>query len=315
MFLGVGYHILKRGWHHDISPLTGAEVMLFTLAGSPLFRETKPTRRGRPMSLMTKVLLLLGLAGLPVLLLLVVPPFAQPVWYHDFADQRCLLHVPHFLNVVSSLPFLVVGTWGLGFLARCRPEDKFLDPQDRWFYGVFFAAVALTGLGSAYYHSQPNNDRLLWDRLPLAMAFMALFAMIVAERIHHRAGIWLFLPLVLLGGGSVVYWHVTESWGQGDLRPYLLVQLYPLVAIPLLLVLLPARFTRTQDLFAALLCYVIAKGLELLDRQVYSQGQIVSGHTLKHLMAAMAPYFILHMLQRRQKRSNGVRLDSHAAEG
>jgi hypothetical protein len=247
-----------------------------------------------------RILFLLGLAIVPIALLLIVPPFAQPLWYHDFADQRSLLGVPHMWNVVSNVPFVVVGIWGLWYLARCRRSDQFAEPRDRWFYAIFFATVALTGVGSAYYHSNPTNERLLWDRLPLASAFMALFALILAERVNYWGGILLFFPLVLLGGGSVVYWHLTEVWGHGDLRPYLLVQLYPLVAIPLVLLLFPARFTLTQDYVAALVCYVIAKGLELLDKQVYAQGQIVSGHTLKHLMAALAPYFILHMIQRRR---------------
>ena len=123
---------------------------------------------------------------------------------------------------------------------------------------------------------------------------------IVAERVSYRAGVVLFLPLVLLGAGSVLYWHLTEEWQRGDLRPYLLVQLYPLLVIPLILLLFPPRFTLTADYWAALLCYVLAKILELLDRQIYSQGQIVSGHTLKHLFAALGPYFILHMIQKRR---------------
>ncbi|PWT81761.1 MAG: alkaline phytoceramidase [Acidobacteria bacterium] len=247
-----------------------------------------------------RVLVLLALTVVPIVLLAVVPPFAQPLWYHDFADQRCLFCIPHCLNVVSNLPFLIVGLWGMAYLMRCEPSVRFEQHQDRWYYGFFFFAVALTGIGSAYYHSDPTNERLLWDRLPLAMAFMALFAMVIAERISYRAGITLFMPLVILGGGTVVYWHFTEQWGRGDLRPYLLVQLYPLLAIPLILLLFPARFTLTQDLFAALLCYLFAKGLELADRVVYAQGAIVSGHTLKHLIAALAPYFVLHMLKYRR---------------
>lgn len=252
---------------------------------------------------MKQLFVWLGLGLVPVLLLLVVPAFPQPLWYHDFADQRCLLCVPHMMNVVSNVPFVVVGLWGLAYVARCARE-RFQGRADRGFYAVFFVAVALTGVGSAYYHSLPNNDRLLWDRLPLAVAFMALFALILAERVHQRAGV-LFVPLVLLGGGSVVYWHLTESWGQGDLRPYLLVQLYPLVTLPIILWLFPARFTGTQDLYAALACYVVAKGLEILDRPTYAQGQLVSGHTLKHLVAALGPYFVLHMLKWRRALTTG----------
>ncbi len=251
-----------------------------------------------------KYLLLLAMILVPVFLLLAIPPFAQPLWYHDFADQRYIFNVPHFYNVVSNIPFVFVGLWGLWYLVRCRPDDKFAGSMDRWLYGVFFAAVMLTGVGSAYYHANPNNERLLWDRLPLAVAFMALFALILAERVCYPAGIALFVPLGLLGAGSVIYWHLTEEWERGDLRPYLLVQLYPLIVIPLVLVLFPPRFTLTQDLYAALICYLLAKALELLDRQIYSQGQIISGHTLKHLFAALGPYFILHMIQKRKRIPN-----------
>src|SRR5262245_51067160 len=118
-------------------------------------------------SMQARLLLLLALAVVPVALLLVVPPFAQPVWYHDFADQRCLFCVPHCLNVVSNLPFLVVGLWGTWYVARCNPAGRFDDPRDRWLYGFLFLAVALTGIGSAYYHAEPSNERLVWDRMPL----------------------------------------------------------------------------------------------------------------------------------------------------
>ena len=164
-----------------------------------------------------------------------------------------------------------------------------------------FSLLWLTpvGVGSAYYHWEPNNERHVWDRLPLAVAFMALFAIIIAERIDRRVGMWLFVPLMALGGGTVLYWHWTEVWGRGDLRPYLLVQLYPMLAVPAILLLFPARYSRTADLFGCLAWYAGAKGLELLDSPIYSQGQIVSGHTLKHLVAAVSAYLVLFMIQHR----------------
>jgi hypothetical protein len=231
------------------------------------------------------------------------PRFAQPLWYHDFADQRTLINIPHALNVLSNLPFVIVGVWGVCFLltpAARRPGGAFIHSAERWPYFLFFAGVALTGVGSAYYHADPNNARLLWDRLPLAIAFMALFAALLGERLHRKAGLALFVPLALAGAGSVVYWHLSEIQGAGDLRPYLFVQLFPLAAVPLLLLLFPARYTRSADLFAGLLCYVLAKGLELLDAQIYGQGQLVSGHTLKHLAAGLSAWWILHMLKHRR---------------
>ena len=243
--------------------------------------------------------LLLALA-IPVGILLFVPPYPQPLWYHEFADQRCIVCVPHALNVLSNLPFVLVGVWGLAFLASPRSTAAFREPAERWAYWVFFAGIALTGFGSAYYHWHPDNPRLLWDRLPLAVAFMAFFAAIIAERVDLRAGLWLLVPLALLGAGSVMYWHWTELEGRGDLRPYFLVQFYPLAAMPFLLLLFPARSTRAGDVWGVIAWYAGAKGLEALDGVIYSAGQVVSGHTLKHLVAAVGAYMVLFMLQHRR---------------
>jgi hypothetical protein len=261
------------------------------------------------------VVALLGIGGFLVLW----PPIPQPLEYHNFADQRPLLGVPHCLNVLSNLPFLIVGVAGLIYMAgpwSARP-GAFLQPAERRPYWVFFLGLALTGVGSAYYHADPTNARLTWDRLPLTVAFMALFTAVLAERITWRLADWLLGPLVLLGMASVIYWDWTERQGAGDLRPYLIVQFFPLAALPLLFLFLPARYTGTGDLIAALGCYVVAKVLELLDGQLYAQGGIVSGHTLKHLVAGAGSYFVLLMLQRRQplaavKQSALAPLDVHA---
>ena len=109
---------------------------------------------------------------------------------------------------------------------------------------VFFGGLLLTGFGSAYYHWEPGNARLAWDRLPLAITLMGLLAATIAERIGVKSGLWLLGPLVALAAGSVIYWHWTEQRGAGDLRLYALVQFYPLVAIPLMLWWLAPRYTR-----------------------------------------------------------------------
>ena len=250
-----------------------------------------------------RVGIVLSLTILPLGVMLAVKPFPQPLSYHNFADQRPMLCVPHALNVLSNLPFVIVGMCGLLVLYRRRmqpPCDALQTTKERHHYLVFFLCIALTGIGSAYYHAEPTNDRLMWDRLPLAMAFMALFASVIAERVSIRAGNVLFWPLVLLGAGSVLYWHHTEMKGAGDLRLYLLVQFFPMLVLPFVLALFPPRYTRTGDLIGALAWYVVAKVLELLDYQVYAAGQLVSGHTLKHLVAGGSAYLILHMLERRR---------------
>ena len=137
-----------------------------------------------------RVYFLLGLTLLAAVAVYFVPPISQPLWYHDFADQRPLLGIPHMMNVVSNLPFFLVGVWGVGYLVVSKPLPGFESSQERWPYVVFSSvAIPLTGVGSAYYHSHPDNDRLVWDRLPLSVAFMCLFAILIAERIDRRAGL------------------------------------------------------------------------------------------------------------------------------
>lgn len=216
------------------------------------------------------------------------PAFGQDPTYHQFADQRPLLGIPHCLNVVSNIPFLIVGVLGCRLL-WLKPQ------QERLSYFVFFIGVGLTAFGSAYYHLEPTNDRLVWDRLPMTLAFMGLFSAIIGERVGTSAALW---PLTAFGIGSVIYWHVGELHGAGDLRPYYLVQLLPMVAIPLMLLLLPAKHSRTPDLLVALGLYVAAKIVEHHDAEIHAWGELISGHTLKHLVAALAAYWILRMLRK-----------------
>jgi hypothetical protein len=234
--------------------------------------------------------------------LLVAAPMPQPLAYHNFADQRPLLGMPHMLNVASNLPFLVVGIWGMVFMASesSRRPGVFLRTPERFAYWVYFLGLALTGIGSSYYHANPNNDTLVWDRMALAITFMALFTAILAERLCWKLSAWLVGPMVVLGIASVLYWHWTETQGTGDLRFYLVVQFFPLVALPILFLLFKPRYTRTGDLIASLACYGVAKLVEYFDANVYAQGRLVSGHTLKHLIAGLSAYFILFMLKRRR---------------
>ena len=245
------------------------------------------------------IAILIGLAILGVLAFWVVPPVSQPLWYHEFDDKRALFGIPNFWNVISNVAFVIVGLWGIHYLAS--PQSlKSVARGDRWMYVVFFAAVALTGVASAYYHLAPDNQRLVWDRLPIAIMLMALFAIIMTEYLSRSVGVWSFFPLVLTGAGTVLYWQLTENWGRGDLRPYLLAQIYSVLAILAIIWRCPPRYTRTGNLYAALAWYAAAKLYEFLDQQIYSMGQVVSGHTLKHLGAAVSCYLILSWLQHRR---------------
>ena len=231
-----------------------------------------------------------------------LPRMAQDPAYHNFADQRSLLGIPNFLNVISNLPFAFVGVLGLRALLgkRTGATISFLDARERWPYVVFFLGVALTSIGSSYYHLAPDNERLVWDRLPMTLGFMSIFAAVISERVALTLGRRLLIPLLALGLVSVLYWQLSERDGAGDLRLYGIVQFYPLVMIPLMLAMFPPRYTRGADMVYALILYGGAKVLELMDAMIFSAGQIISGHSLKHVTAAAASYWILVMLKKRE---------------
>lgn len=237
--------------------------------------------------------LLLGSGLALVTITGLLPPLAQPEAYHRFADQGFWLGVPNGLNVLSNLPFLLVGAWGLARLP--------VDLEARFAWRVFFFGVFCTAFGSGYYHWLPDNPGLAWDRLPMSVAFMALLAALLGERLDAQWGNRLLWPLLLAGPASVLWWIHTESQGAGDLRWYLLVQFYPLGALILLLLAYPARYTHASHYWGLLGCYVLAKALELLDLQIYAwSGELVGGHPFKHLMAALGIFWLLSMLIRRR---------------
>ena len=245
------------------------------------------------------LVLLIAPAIVIAIIALLISPIPQPLAYHNFADQRGWLGIPNFGDVVSNLPFAIVGVWGLVVLFK-PGKTRFRDSRERWLYVVMFSALILTACGSAYYHLAPNNARLVWDRIPINIVFMALLAAVIAERVSIGAGLALFPLLELVGVACVLYWHASELHGHGDLRFYAAVQVYAILIL-LLALLLPAKYTRGPDFAIVVGFYVLAKILEEGDRRVFAFGHIVSGHTLKHVAAAAAGLWILLMLEKRER--------------
>ena len=222
-----------------------------------------------------------------------VPRVPQNVEYHEFADRRSVCCVPNAADVLSNVPFLLVG--GIPLLSLSVPEvGAFYSAEERLMWQWFFAGVAIVSVGSAYYHWRPNNDRLVWDRLPMTIGFMSLFAISVEERLG--GGMALFWPLLVIGIGSVGYWHVVD-----DLRPYALVQFLPMLVIPVMMAVCPPRYSHQGHYVGCLLWYALAKVAEVLDRRIFvGSGGVVSGHTLKHLLAAVGIAQVAYMLRARE---------------
>ena len=244
--------------------------------------------------------ILAAVAAASVIAVSAQPPIAQDPAYHVMADRRPLLGIPNALNVLSNIPFAVAGVLGLVSVFSPRSGARpFSDPWERWPYAALFAGTALTTAGSAYYHLVPDNARLVWDRLPMTVGFMGLLTAVVAERASLALARRLFVPLLACGAGSVAYWYWTELQGAGDLRPYALAQFGSLAVVVLLLVLYDARYSGSVYLFAGIAAYVAAKVFELGDQAIYSFGHVVSGHTLKHLAAAVGVGCVAAMLRTR----------------
>jgi hypothetical protein len=238
------------------------------------------TIRARPLGF------LLGLAAVSLSALLLVPPIPQSPIYHGFADQQTVLGIPNFWNVVSNLPFLLVG--GLGLM---NPNVR-REPAAT----VFFLGVFLTGFSSSYYHWQPNDWGLFWDRMPMSVAFMAILANVIEERIDERIGRLLLWPLVALGIVSLLIWLRTD-----DLRLYGWVQFFPVVVLPVVFVLFAPKYTGAGYWFAAAGLYIAAKLLEAFDAQIYPVLGVMSGHPLKHAVAASACYCIYLVFRDRKR--------------
>ncbi|MGR6034272.1 MAG: ceramidase domain-containing protein [Candidatus Nitrosoglobus sp.] len=236
-----------------------------------------------------------------------LPAIPQNQSYHSFADRRELFGIPNFWNVTSNIPFLIVGVLGMVALSSSTSRGYLL--QLRTLYVTFFVGAFLTGLGSIFYHWNPSNETLLWDRLPMTISFMAFLSIIIGEHIEPKIGHWLLWPFIFLGVSSVLYWYISELQGHGDLRPYIIVQFLPMLFIPLIMLLLPSRLSKVVYLWLVVAAYALSKVMELLDQSIFEALGAVGGHPLKHVTAAAGVYvFYLALKHRRRNESYSSKL-------
>lgn len=232
------------------------------------------------------IALLVGLA-------LLAGPIPQPADYHAFADQQMLFGVHHGFDVWSNLGFALVALWGWSKLSPRRHEPALAAGWPG--YRLFLIALLCTAFGSAYYHLAPDNARLVWDRLPIALACAGLLAGMRGTNLHRDASLATGV-LALFGLASVGWWMLTEQAGRGDLRPYLLLQIAPLLLLPLWQWLGKAPEAERWTMGGALLLYVAAKLAELADHQIAALTSPLTGHTLKHLLATAAAAAVIGAL-------------------
>jgi hypothetical protein len=250
------------------------------------------------MTFRSFILLVLALCAIVGVYFL--PPISQDPAYHNFADERTFFSITNFWNVISNIPFLALGLTGLYIFFK---NYRFSRRSVAIF--TLFIGVAGIGLGSAYYHWNPNNTTLVWDRIPMTVTFMSFFAIIVSNHINERWGFIMLPPLLLIGILSVIVWYYSELNGNGDLRLYALVQFLPMLYIPLIVFIYPTPAIVRIEIVVIILLYAVAKFFESRDAMVYNSEEIISGHTIKHLFAAAAIYFILKTVKRGSLRMKG----------
>jgi hypothetical protein len=228
-----------------------------------------------------------GALGLAAAGLLVAGPIAQPDHFHAFADTRVWLGIPNALDVLSNLPFLIVGIIGL---LRCTQVPHALQLPWR----VLCVALCATCFGSAFYHWAPDDFGLLIDRMPIALACIAIALMMLADRVSAAAAQPLPLAVMsMLAVTSCLYWYFTQTAGYGDLRPYIFLQGLPMLLVPLLTLLYRGGMIRGSTWWTVLGLYAAAKLCEVLDHQMLDALSVISGHTLKHLFAAAAAWVLI----------------------
>jgi hypothetical protein len=237
-------------------------------------------------------------------LMLLHGPILQPVHYHEFADHSLWANIPHAADVLSNLGFAVVALWGA---RRVWPQRN--QPAVRAGgvgYSVFLIALLLTSMGSSYYHLVPDDWRLVWDRLPIALACAGLLAGVRAQLVPNANVRFETLGLATFAAASVAWWYAGQLRGAGDLRPYLLLQIAPLVLIPLWQTVHGAsRADRLWFSFAFAL-YVLAKIAEVHDHEMHAMLGWISGHTLKHVLASAAAWVLVARLIRSTSSASGA---------
>jgi hypothetical protein len=238
------------------------------------FKDLKPVGSG--FSPPGRFVIIAPVALGAILLLFLTSPAYQDPSYHNFIDRRSMNGLPNALNVLSNITFFMTGLYGVILVIKRTTRFVGIDV----IYLVFFISVILIGFGSAYYHWSPDNLTLVWDRLPMTVAFMTFTSIVVTERYSKASEIKLFPWLIAVGVFSVIYW----SW-TGDLRLYIAIQFGPILFLPLLIWKYPGP--GTSWLWLTILMYIAAKLFEVADQQIYHlTGDLVSGHTLKHLAGA-----------------------------
>jgi len=250
-----------------------------------------------------RALALALVAGLPLFVSAWVGRRSPGPAFHHYADARGFFGLPHALDVLSNLAFVAAAAAGAVWVWRAR------DPLLRGLGALLAIAVAIIGVGSALYHRAPDDATLVLDWIPIAVAMTWLLALLLADRVDRRLGIAAAVLLPLGAAATVLTWYAGGGTSGGDMRWYGLVQIEGLLLVPAILLAYPRGALRSGDLWAAVGCFLLMRLLHAHDGAILAATG-VSGHSLKHVVAAVATYLALRSLRGAQ---TGIRIPVSAS--
>ncbi|PON56364.1 Ceramidase [Parasponia andersonii] len=233
--------------------------------------------------------------------MVVTPKISLSPKHHLFADMRNFLGVPSTLNVITNFPFLVVGV--LGFVLCVQGEFFNISLRGEvWGWALFYAGIVGVAFGSAYYHLKPSNDRVMWDTLPMMIAYSSLFSSCITERVGEKIGLTCLFALLFAAFLSSAYERT-----YNDLRLCMMFQLIPLIAIPAIAIVYQSKYTHSRYWLWATCVYFLSKFEAVADRKIYHANHyFISGHSLEHLCLALVPILFSLMLIYRSNKNQRI---------
>ena len=279
----------RQGRGLSLAPATGRRPA----RGSTAAFITAPAALAAPVSL-AEWGLLAAVAALALLAAL-LPAMPLVEGYHGFADQRRLLGIPYAMDFLTNLPFALMGAWGLLALRRVPHAQAGPGRVQRLLAGLFFAGLVLTAGSSGYYHvSGPDDAGLCIDRMGMAAAFAGLLGLAAADRVSARAGLWLAALVAVAGPATAAL-----DWLTGNMTPWAVLQGGGLALLAGLAMRRPQPQALGFSILGVMGFYLAAKVLELNDAPIFAlTQQLISGHSAKHLVAALAAWPVVAALRR-----------------
>ena len=215
-----------------------------------------------------------------------MPPVALDISPYHFACDGEIFGIPHFWNLLTNVPLLLLGVHGLRRARKLARDGRAVSFN--WI-GIWISTIAI-GLGSIAYHGWLTPWGLALDRI----AISGLIAFFLAHTADVALGIgpsrrlsfgllvacqatvlvwilggtaWIYGVLQAVGGVAVLAVFVRGGWRARR-------GLGPLSVSP-----------RPVYLFA--LCYGLAKLFELYDEPVCELTGFLGGHPIKHVFSAL----------------------------